>query len=148
MFLEIRSVSGRTTQMGHTCAMASTPWQDIPNRFTFQMTTPNIWGGSRVWSTLSMSAGFGQRLASWLNALAPSILRDRSTAVAATSFTLSPISHHRSRCSKNISNRMDICAIFIPNTTANWILLSSTGVQRSFGSTLLAVQGLLMRWKQ
>ena len=147
MFLEIPSISGCTTWMGHGCAMASTLWQVSHNHFTSQMTTPIIQGGSRVWDKSFTSVAFGPMLASLSTVLA-SILRDRLLVAAATSSIPSMISQCRSCCSKSISNHIVIYVTTIQSITASSTSLSGTGVWWSISFALLAGQGLLGRWKR
>ena len=145
---KIPSTSEHTTWRGHTCTMASIPWQAPLNCFTFQMTTPPIQGGLKVWRTSFASTAFGLRGASLPTVLAPSILRDRPAAAAVTSFTHNPTSCHRSLCFRNSSSHVVICVITIPNTTISWISLSNTGEWQSFDFVLLAAQRHSRRWKE
>ena len=124
---KIPSASEHTIWRGHTCTMASIPWWAPLNCFTFQMTTPPIWGGLKVWRTSFMSTAFGLRGASLPTVLALSVLRDRPAAAAVTSFIHNLTLHHRSPCSRNSSSHMVICVITILNTTVSWISLSNTG---------------------
>ena len=137
---EIPSISGCTIRRGHACAMASILWQISDNYFISQMTIPIIQGGSRTWSTLSVSTGFGLKVDFLLNALAPSVLRNRPVAAASTFSTLSPTLHCRSRCFRSTSKCMAICATITPSITVSSTSLSSTGVQQSFSFALLAMQ--------
>ena len=85
MFSKIPSTFGRRTWMDHACAIASTHRQESGNRSTSQMTTPVFQGGSKVWSRLSASVGFGPRPASPPSALAPSLPRARPAVAVSPS---------------------------------------------------------------
>ena len=151
MSSKIPSDSGHTTQMGHPCAMASIHWPGNASCSISLITTLGIQGGLRGWNILSVSAGFGPRLASLPSALAPSTpnpLMDRPAVAATMSFTLSWILYCRNHSSRSLSNHVGICAIFIQNIIANWTLLSSIGVLQNFGSMSPAAQGPFARWKR